>query len=204
MLHLQVKGLPHKIILEVKKQYPEIEDVIRKAKNETLNYKGSLQPFQAAVLYQLAKQYNEYGYEILEIGGAVGFTTSVLAQACKKASITSLNPTNHERQQAILSLVEYNNVEILHYSSKQFLENTDKSYDLIFVDGDHKNIALDWPYYDRLNKDGLILFHDYSPFNSWSPCLPVYEFLNKKASEIGDFHVLVKDQFGVGMAGWYK
>ncbi len=51
-----------------------------------------------------------------------------------------------------------------------------------------------------------MIFHDYSPPGSWRECRPVWETLNYIRDEIlkRDFDVLVRDEQGVGIAGWYR
>ena len=52
---------------------------------------------------------------------------------------------------------------------------------------------------------GLFLFHDYAPEGAWRPCQEVYEAVNAFGAELGrPLDVLVRDERGVGLAGFYK
>jgi len=77
---------------------------------------------------------------------------------------------------------------------------------LIFVDGDHKRITNDLPWWKHVKKWGLICFHDFSPLGSARQCPPVYESVTAWAKkEVGrPLDVLVFDNAGVGFAGMYK
>jgi predicted O-methyltransferase YrrM len=74
-------------------------------------------------------------------------------------------------------------------------------YDMIFVDGDHRHIEWDLPWFNRLEVGGLMLFHDYSPVDASHPCPPVYEALNRMAEKLHGFDVLIIDEGKTGMAG---
>jgi predicted O-methyltransferase YrrM len=167
--------------------------------------------YQAAALYALAAPYN--GKRILEIGTALGYSAAVLAEACPDAEIITLNPNEEEALVATRNLSVYPRVKVLPIKSWDFLTQEGIGYfDLIFVDGDHKRVRADLPFYNRLQAGGLLLFHDYSPEGATQgkggavrECPPVYQAVNSLVVELGKKapDVTVIDDGGVGMAGLF-
>src|SRR3990167_9532344 len=167
--------------------------------------KRAVLPYQAAALYTLAQPYD--GGRILEIGTYYGYSAAVLAQAAPRAKIITLNPTPWEAQDARANLAHFENVSVVERYSWDYLEMLapDWMFDMIFVDGDHKAIKRDLPYWARLREGGLIVFHDFSPNGSARACPPVYRALAGVAAHMGrEFDVLVIDDEQIGMAGYYK
>lgn len=195
---------PDEIIEFVADKYPEIDQLLFDANIVVHKYKGSMQPYQAACLYYLAKDYNHCN--ILEIGTGVGYSTFFLANACPNGLITTVNPVLNEMDIAEKSLWQYDNISYERNTSRYFFEHfTDYDFDFILIDADHKDIKFDAQWYNRLNNDGLILFHDYSNSESKSPCLPVWNELTTLTHSYGDFDVKIVDSVNkFGMAGWYK
>lgn len=163
--------------------------------------------YQAACLFALARPYDREGARLLEIGTYYGFSAAVLAQAAPQATIVTLNPTAWEVTSARVSLAGFPNVSVMEVRSWDYLAMIDGEhrYDLVFVDGDHKRVRRDLPWWNRLTDGGLFVFHDYSPSGSGRACPPVYRALNDFRAWLGrDFDVLVVDDREVGLAGWYR
>lgn len=173
-----------------------------------LQVKRQLLEYQGAWLYRLAKHY-QGKVNILEIGTFMGYSAALMAMAAPRASITTLNPAAGEVIQARRNLAKWPNVKVLPVASWDYFttkaprsqENDEELYDMIFVDGDHRHIERDLPWFNRLKVGGLMLFHDYSPADASHPCPPVYEALNRMAEKLHGFDVLIIDDGKTGMAG---
>ena len=166
--------------------------------------RGQLLPYQALALYELVKAYDRPGCNILEIGTFVGHSTAVMAQAAPRAWIVTLNPAGHEARKAINNLRDWPNVRVVGERSWDYLEHDGTPWDVIFVDGDHKHIMQDMPWWDRVRCGGLMLFHDYSPPEAANPCPRVYSAVNYLGELLGrPPDVLIVGRDKVGMAGFY-
>jgi predicted O-methyltransferase YrrM len=204
---MKLKATPETIIDRCTELYPEVPEVLARVQERVWHNQRSIAPFQAAVLYTLAKPYNRTSARILEIGTARGFSAAILSEACPLAHITTLNPQEHEVRDARDNLKPYSNVTVVTACSWDYLANyIGTGYDLIFVDGDHKRVDQDMPWWDHLRPDGLMLFHDYSPDASPRPCEPVFQACNIFAKELKlrEPPVMVRDTENVGMAGFVK
>lgn len=187
------------------KLHPELKKVEEAAREAIRNTKKAVYPYQAAALYHLAKPYN--GGRALEIGTAYGYSCFYLASAVPDSRITTLNASEGEWQEDIKVLGRFPNVTCLHRLSWEYLGESDGTavYNFIFVDGDHKRVKNDFPYFNRLVDGGLIIFHDYSPLGSGRECPPVYEGVNDLARMLGrQPDVLIVDSNQVGMAGFIR
>lgn len=213
---MHLNDTPNAIIKFLSMDKPEIEQVIEKARNITQYYKGSIQDYQAAVLYALANQYNKENTTILEIGTGLGFSAAVMSMACPLGHVVTTNPNEIETKAVALSglLDECININCFQQSSRDLYNlheqgifkdtNGNDKYDLIFIDGDHRDIKFDTQWMNYLKPKGTIIFHDYSDGSSKSPCLPVYAELTLM-SRNKPFDILVKDtENNYGMAGWTK
>lgn len=162
---------------------------------------------QAAAIGFLASQYKGPDVRVLEIGCNLGLTAGIMQLAAPHALVTTLEPDPTNRPLARSNIVPLG-VVVRPETSAAYLALTEGSgvlYDLIFVDGDHKHIALDLPWWNRLKIGGLFLHHDYSPLESGRPCPPVYDALNGFAAKMGrEPEVLLVDDTGVGLWGMYR
>ena len=202
---MRLSGTPGQILEQLQRDVPEIKEALKLSHGLVRHGKQEIYPYQAAALYLLAEQYDFFGGHILEIGTYYGYSASILAQAAPMAFITTLNPNEREAEVARVALLRFINVIVRQEHSWDYLEKSTTTYDMIFVDGDHKRIARDLPWWNRLNADGLFLFHDYTPLGSPRHCPPVYEILNQFRDWLErEFDVLVVDDQGVGMCGFYK
>ncbi len=202
------RGTPDDILDAFAKQHPELPIVLARSRAEVKSpkIKREIGPYQAAALYALTKPFDAPGARILEIGTAMGYSASVLAQAAPQAHITTLNPRADEADRARLHLATFPNVEVVTAFSWDYLATYDgPPFDVIFVDGDHAQVVRDMPWFNHLKLGGLMIHHDYSPAGSWRACPPVFACLNQTCHVLGrGFDVLVVDDQEVGMAGWYR
>lgn len=197
------------ILNEAARYCPEVHVVLDAVRADIPQSKREIARYQAAVLYALAKRFDREGARFLEIGTALGYSAATIARAAPLARITTLNPKEGEWQRARESLdrPEYANVRVIPAYSWDYLEECpeDARFDFIFVDGDHGYVARDFAWWWRLAAGGLMLFHDYTPAGVKRSCRPVYEALDAlKAALKREFDVLIVDERGIGMAGFYR
>ncbi len=200
---------------------PRVIDALTKVRHAVQGYKREIWQFQAAALFILAQQFNRPGARLLEIGTAWGYSAGIIAEACPLGNLVTLNPHHEEAIKAREHLRPWPNVKVQESKSWDFLKlwqgdrpdsdyklpspHHDYLFDMIWVDGDHKRVALDFPYWNHLRAGGLFLFHDFSPEWSSRPCKPVYDCLMKFREWIGrDFDVLISDNSDTGMVGYYR
>jgi len=203
---MYLSGTDQQIMTAIRQQHPEIDEVLKRVRTRVPHAKREIAEYQAAALYALTRPYNRAGACILEIGTFWGYSTAIMAEAAPLAEIITLNPKEHEVDEARTYLSPYRNVRILCKLSWDYLMMYDGPlFDLIFIDGDHKRIARDLPWWEWVAPDGAMLFHDYSPAGTYRECPPVYEGLNRWA-EVNrhPLDVLIVDDGGGGFAGFYK
>jgi len=169
-----------------------------RALSTSANIKGQLLGYQAAALFELAKKYD--GKPILEIGTFVGYSTSILAQACPNSHIITLNNAKNEIQDARKNLAKYSNATVLCTTSWDYLDISPFDLGFIFVDGDHVRVGKDLPWWNKLSVGGLMLFHDYS-INEIYVNLAV-DTMGLKFGREPDVSIIDTDK--IGMAGFYK
>ena len=201
---MKLTGTAEEIITAIERDHPEVRRVLAETKAAVPQKKRQISEYQGAALYALAKQYD--GGRILEIGTFLGYSATLLSRAAPKARIVTLNPREDEMALARQFLRPCANVTPVAQKSWDYLaEFEGKPFDMIWVDGDHARIALDLPWWKHLRTGGLFLHHDYSPAGSWRPCPVVFDALNEFAARLGrELDVLVVDDGGVGLAGFYK
>lgn len=186
---------------------PEVHDVLGRVGGRIARkQRREVELYQAACLFALARPFNHEGMRVLEIGTAVGYSAAILAEAAPMAEIITLNPDLAEAQIAEVNLRPYQNVSVIRRKSWEYLaeQRSGSPFHFIFIDGDHKRVRLDLPFWNLLAEGGLMLFHDYSPEGTWRACPPVYAAANDFAIEIQPPDVLIVDDRGVGMIGFSK
>lgn len=187
--------------------HPELVQIEQEAHQVVKNTKKAVYPYQAAALYHLAKSYN--GGKALEIGTAYGYSGFYLANAMPDSQLITLNASEGEIEAVGNNGVFANhpNVVNLHRISWEYFKEGDGTADLnfIFVDGNHKHVKRDFPFFNRLIDGGLMMFHDYSPLGSRRHCPPVFEGVNDLAAFLGRKpDVLIIDDGQVGLAGFIR
>jgi predicted O-methyltransferase YrrM len=200
-------GTASEIIARVHEQHPLAEASLRQARQRVARCKVEIWPCQAAVLYALARQYNHHGARFLEIGTALGYSAAVLAGAASNAHLTTLETERGRHRTARRNLAPYGNVTAVQRASDDLLADyRGPHWDLIFIDGNQKQIERDLLWWNWLNYGGLLLVHDYTPGHApVRPCGRVYEALNQFAAVRGRApDVLQQNEDEVGMAGWYR
>lgn len=205
---IRLQKTESEILAWVRGSHPEAEAVLdhiekqipRKARRE-------IERFQAAALYKLV--FNTMPARILEIGTARGYSAAVMAAAAPAAQIITLNPDEEEAATALHNLMALKlagRVEVVIQESAAFLADYDgEPFDLIFVDGDHKRVREDLPWWDWLNVGGWMIFHDWSPVTSHRACPPVFIAVNEFGDMLGrepDWQIV--DNHEVGMAGFRR
>lgn len=186
-------------------QHRELANIELVAQRAIPNKKKAIWPYQAAALYHYARPYD--GGHCLEIGTAYGYSCWYLASAMPHSWIVTLNASEGEWVEDVKILSRFKNVTCLHRLSWDYLAEGDGTaiYNFIFVDGDHKRVRNDFPYFNRLVDGGLIMFHDYSPLGSGRECPPVYEAVNQLSETLRrEPDILVVDDRQVGMAGFIR
>ena len=188
----------------LKREYPDWATLIAEVRKHVPRHNKEVWEEQAITIALLASQYNRRGARLLEWGTNRGFTASILRFAAPKAEVTTLEPMRAVRR-IVRAYLPSLDIHVRPETSVAYLEADDRMYDMIFVDGDHKRIRRDLPWYNRLHTDGLFLHHDFSPAGSSLPCPPVYRALNEFAARLDHpADVLVVDNTGTGIAGWYR
>lgn len=200
------EGTPDEIIAQVADRHWWVHDALDKARERVPFIKREILRHEAAVLFALARGYNDEDVHFLEIGTAWGYSAAVMAEAAPLATITTLNPKLPEFERAVKHLKLYENVTPKLVHSWDYLEGyAGEALDLIFVDGNHDQVERDLVWWDRMAPGGLMLFHDYSPDGSGRPCQQVVEAVDAWAAANGlEPGVRVEDNRGIGMIGFYK
>lgn len=188
----------HDTIERITSQLDEMYPGAKKALEVSQHIKPGLLHYQAMALFGLARSYNRHTANILELGAAVGYSTSFLAQGAPLARITTLEPVHYEL--AKVNLAPWPNVQIIKICSWDYDQvYYGPDFDMIFVDGNHGLIVKDLPWFNRLKTGGLIVFHDYGPIYY----VPIYEAVNDLAASLGrELDVMIMDmEESRGMAG---
>lgn len=192
---MKLTGTPEELLRELRQRYRHAPPLP--------NVHMQMLPWQMFALYALTWELSKQGGQILEIGSGFGGSAYMMAKAGPRVQIMSLTINEKEAAKAreFLDWQGCQNVAIQVASSGQFLESDERTWDMIFVDGDHKHMLRDLPWFNRVRESGLYLCHDYSPV----ACPPVYEAMNRLRDSLGrDLDVMLMDANQVGMAGIYR
>lgn len=188
-------GHPGIILAEFLLKCPEIERLLV----TTHMIQGLIGLHQAALLILLAQQYNAQDAWFCNIGTFHGYSTALLAKAAPDAHIVSLDPNPKRARLARKNLRGLSNVEILEIKSWDY---EGSGWDLVFVDGAHRECKRDIVYYDRLLPGGIILFHDYVNHKFPEVQQAINGLLRRLGKDRPDIEVLANGCGG--MAGVYK
>ena len=162
---------------------------------------GEVHNEHCQAIFDMVKLYNAPECKLLEIGVKHGFTLAIMAMACPLAKLLGVNPSLREIGIAKKNLAPYKNVELVCSKSWDYLPECQTMFDVIFVDGDHNNIAKDLPWWTRVRDGGLMLFHDYDYNHSRIVFNQLNQFLVALDKAYFDFHM---DINGNGLVGLYK
>lgn len=195
---LVMAGTPAELFDNLLALYPTAMDAL----DDAAHIRGEMTPWQNVALYGLAHRHARAGGRLLEIGSFLGHSAALLALAAPNADVTTLNPCEREAEATRHNLALFPNVSVLCIASWDYLRWEHDACDVIFVDGDHKRIARDLPWFNRLAEGGLILFHDYDAVPAH---YPVFEAVNSMAQRLGRaLDVRLMDTNGRGLAGFIR
>lgn len=204
---MNLSGSPQEIQAQMIAKHPELITLMENIYKRVIQSKREMYPYQACVLYHLARQYDSSTDRALELGSAFGYSATFLANAMPGAQqIITLNPKGKEYHHAVRALLPYQQASVVMMNSWDYLKIYDgPPFQLIFVDGDHEQVRRDVPWFNHLVDGGLILFHDYTPDGAKRPCQPVFEAVNELGRKLGRHpDVKVIDSRGAGMVGFYR
>ena len=207
-LKLQLTGTRKELLAQLNEMVPHWIFIERKVRSLVgPQNKREVWEEQACALALLAGQYDRKSAHILEIGAAKGYTAAVLKCAAPEATVWTVEPVRTARA-LVRANISSLGIRVRPETSVAFIEvakSEGLKFDMIFVDGDHKNIALDLPLWNFLKRNGLFVHHDYSAPGSSRECPPVYDNLNQFAELLNHpLDVLVADETGTGLAGFYR
>jgi len=195
-----VNFLAEQLMTDIRKKHPGLDAALAQLPPRN---KKAIKEYQAAALYALVCKHQPT--RILEIGTSHGYSTRMMELAAPVgAKIISLNPQEHEAE---LAQSRLERTTVLAKASWDYLrEYEGEPFDFIFVDGDHKRVRLDFPWWQYLTEGGVMVFHDYSPEDAAHPCPPVYEAINEFCDYLGKEKpdILIVDREKTGMAGFVK
>jgi predicted O-methyltransferase YrrM len=177
------------------------------ARERVRRTKREVEGYQALLLAHFAMSIVGDHPMILEVGTALGYSAATMAYAAPGAHVFTLNPKEHEVVEARRTLSGLKNLTVVQQTSVDYTAGIDlrDHFDLVFVDGDHAKVHRDFGLLWTLKSWGLLLFHDYSPAGCRRPCPPVFNGVNRMGAVLGrEPDVLLVDEDGVGMAGFYR
>lgn len=172
--------------------------------------KRETRDYEAALIYIMAAQYDYPGAVIAEVGTCWGWTAAIMQHAAPRARVMTCTPNPNHVKIARRNLApHFGAVEVYETTSVDWLPQiADDSLDMVFIDGDHKAVRDDLPFYNKLKVGGLKFHHDYCPdrpeCTGPRPCRWVYEALNEFADTVHPFDVLMVDHNKEGVGGFYR
>lgn len=157
---------------------------------------------QACTLILLARQFAGKKASILNIGCAYGYSTACLAEGAPDASIVSLDVDPRRIEVAKRALDRYPNIQVLRMASWDYLvAHNDLKWDMIFVDGCHRAIWRDMPFYSTVEPGGIFLSHDYVPAR-FPFVVEALDSLTKQFAR--PYDVRIYDDRGCGVVGMVR
>ena len=158
---------------------------------------------ESIVLWAVARQYNFPGANFLEIGTYRGCSCAILAQAAPLAKIKTLEINEEFALSAQEDLANLTNVTVLNLSSADYLNSySGQEFDLIFIDGDHRHVELDLPWWDYVAPGGVMLFHDYT-VGLFDDLVAIVNSFMTRLGKTFDIYVMATDT-NRGFVGVYK
>lgn len=198
MIQLDLYGTRGTLLRQLLEIDPKLETVLWKVRLLS----GSIALWQQAVLAHLASQYDREDAVLLNIGAKYGLSTACLCLGAPKAFVHTLEPEVKRVGIAARHLARYN-AQVHAEKSWDFLEKMPKlKVDMVFLDGCHREVERDMPWFDRLKPGGLFLSHDYAAWK-FPYVVEALEKLKKRQGKAA-FDVLILDEREAGIAGLYK
>jgi len=159
-------------------------------------------PYQDGILRYAMRPANHPRGRILEIGTRFGHSASIIAQTAPLAAIITLEPYEERVLEAWKNLAPYPNVTVVNGKSWEYLRDYNgPEFDAVFVDGNHRYVSHDAPWYHLLKPDGIILFHDWSSWGCWH-VVETIEMMSRELKRRPDIEIMDTNQ--KGMAGFYR
>lgn len=211
-LSLNITGTHEELWQQLDAVHPGIKTKVATVYRELGEHypKRETRDYEAALLYILATQYNYLGALIAEVGTCYGFTAAIMQHAAPRARVMTCTPNPNHVKIARRNLApNFGAIEVVETTSVNWLQHIgDSSLDMVFIDGDHKAVRDDLPFYNKLKIGGLKFHHDYCPgrpdHTGPRPCRWVYEALNEFADKMHPFDVLMTDDNKEAVGGWYR
>ena len=98
---------------------------------------------------------------VLEIGSGIGTSTTYIKQGFKDAEIIGIDHNPNRIAVAKALCLELEKVEFVSEGALSYLDRTDDTYDLVFIDSVKRNYSVMWQRIKgRVNKGGLVIFDD--------------------------------------------
>lgn len=194
-LSIHMTGSPGEILSRFLHEYPRLYYSLQHMQG----IKSQVGLHQACGLMLMAEQFDRKTCSVLNIGCAFGYSTACLSRGAPLARIVSLDVDLKRIQIAQRALSNYRNVQLIRMKSWDYFD--DQRWDMIFVDGCHRAIWRDMPFYNRVKPGGLFLSHDYIPAR-----FPfVVEALNGLEEQFDrPFDVRIYDDRGCGVVGMVR
>jgi predicted O-methyltransferase YrrM len=152
---IKIKATRTEQFIELLSMDPDLHNVLWSLRR----IPGSITFGQQALLYILAKECKGKA-RICNIGAKYGLSTACLAKGAPQAEIVTLEPSPKYARAARKNLAKFPNVRV---DLRKSWDYPVEKWDLVFVDGCHKQIKRDLVWYRRLTLGGLFLSHDYNP-----------------------------------------
>lgn len=211
MLNFYLSGTYEELAENLEEIWPGMTPVMQSLDGGFRHYPKKVSPckemllHEAMLVYVLAQQYNFPGAQFFEMGTAYGWSAATMATAAPLAFINTCTPNPSHVECSRHNLMNYS-VYVHKAKSIDLLAAYDGTeLDMIMVDGDHKGVRADFPWWNFLKVGGLMLFHDYNPPGSYlRPCKWVWNALNDFSRIIHQPDVQIIDHHGESMVGFYR
>ena len=204
-MQLNIRGTHAGIWQELEAIRPGVKQAVESVYAGLDHYtKREVRDYEAGLLFILAEEVNRLDAMIFEIGTCWGWTAAIMATAAPLARVITCTPNPNHIIKARENLRKYPQVLVEGARSVDLLGHY-ALLDMIFVDGDHKAVEDDMPWFNALKPGGLMIFHDYCPeYTKPRPCRWVYDAVNRLAERTHTPDILVIDDHEEGMAGFYR
>ncbi len=196
-----------RLIAMTAKDFPGVGAVVKQARALVPPSKREVAKWEAHVLCCIARRCNSPGALFLEIGTSNGYSAALIALSAPDAKLITLEPEQFAFPYAKEHLSSLPNVRVVNERSWDFLDiYKGPQLDFVFVDGTHKQVMRDFPWWNRLKIGGLILFHDYNPERAiLRPCPHVWAAVNLLSGYMHPPEIMARNPGSrVAMAGFRR